>query len=121
MQTKQDSNASAQDLLNAEKAAHSETRSKLVSAKQAIERKTALVSDYSSRLEHAQQEAAKGTSSVQALTRAEQQLKEANTALSRKEAKLREVWCRLVYLPFLILTADIGCYCMNKETLAAGA
>jgi hypothetical protein len=82
--------------LEAEIAAHAETRSKLASLRQNLDRKTALLADAKSKLEAAQAAATEVNSSSLALQTAEQQLKDANCALARKDQRIREVCTALL-------------------------
>ena len=106
MQAKQDAGSGLQEQLDAEVAAHSETRGKLSSARQATERKAALLAECKARLDEAQAAAAKVGAAAPALARAEQQLKEATAALSRKDAKLRDVRTKLIGARYCCSTID---------------
>lgn len=93
MQAKQEEGPSSRQQLDAESTAHAETRSKLAAAKAAMERKSALANELKAKLGELQKaEGQAGADAAARVSRAEQQVKDAQAALSRRDARIREVW-----------------------------
>jgi predicted RNase H-like nuclease (RuvC/YqgF family) len=97
MQAKQDEAPGNKQQLDAEAAAHAETRSKLATLKATLERKTALANELRAKLDDLQKGDHACAHTGQALQQAQQQLKEANAALAREKARVKEVrWLHLI-------------------------
>lgn len=67
----------------------------MASARLAVERKSALLNEMKGKLDEVQKSSASAASAMQALARAEQQLKEASISSARKDGKIKEVCLRM--------------------------
>ena len=120
LQEKRHSAPGCQQDLEAERASHADTKSKLASTRANLERKAAFVAELRGKLDAAQAATADAASAQAACKRLEEQLKDANAALGRKDARLREVRAAVhqIVLGRIIVNKAVALRAHSAEWLA---